>query len=247
MQIAPNILVVLEAAVTEGNQLTLTGQLDRKTYVSVNDVLEAVGGKWNRKAKAHVFECDAADALEQILLTGEVITKKTIQQEYGFFPTPPAIVAKMMAEAKIRPGMTCLEPEAGRGAIAQEMRAAGGEVYCIELLPDNVKALREQQFIVTEADFLTVKPQQLYDRVLMNPPFSRQADIKHVAHALSFLNPGGRLVAIMSAGVTFRTDGRTAAFNQMLEERGAVVEPLPAGSFRESGTGVNTIMVSVEG
>src|SRR5688572_18523873 len=98
-QIEPHILSILERAITEGNALRLTGQLDRKNYVAVNDVLEAVGGKWNKKAKAHIFECDADDALEQILLTGEVITKKTIQQEFGFFPTPQDIAHEAVSGA----------------------------------------------------------------------------------------------------------------------------------------------------
>lgn len=243
--IAPYILSVLSNASTEGAALRLVGQLDRKTYTAVNDVLEAVGGKWNKKAKAHLFEIDADDALEQILLTGDVITKKSIQQEYGFFPTPPHIVAMMMERANIRPGMACLEPSAGHGAIAGAMRDAGGDVECCEVLPTNVTTLRERGFKTQETDFLTVQPKQLYDRVLMNPPFAKQADIKHVTHALDFLMPRGRLVAIMSAGITFRSDGRTAAFNRKLEDLGAIVEPLPAGSFSESGTNVNTIMVTV--
>jgi hypothetical protein len=36
------------------NHLTLTGQLDRPTYVAVNKILDLMGGKWNRGAKAHV-------------------------------------------------------------------------------------------------------------------------------------------------------------------------------------------------
>ena len=33
-------------------------QLDRNDYVKVNKALEALGGKWNRKAKAHLFDED---------------------------------------------------------------------------------------------------------------------------------------------------------------------------------------------
>ena len=45
-----------------------------------------------------------------------------------------------------------------------------------------------------------------FDRVVMNPPFCRGRDLDHVRHALRFVAPGGRLVAIMSAGVAFRED-----------------------------------------
>jgi hypothetical protein len=64
---------------------------------------------------------------------------------------------------------------------------------------------------------------------------------------LRFLKPDGRLVAIMSAGVSFRQDKRTTAFRKLVEERGGMIEPLPEDSFKESGTSVNTVLVVVDG
>ena len=40
----------------------------------------------------------------------------------------------------------------------------------------------------------------------MNPPFDRLQDVRHVTHAFSLLAPGGRLVAVMAEGVTYRED-----------------------------------------
>ena len=244
--IEPNILSILERAETEGSSLRLTGKLDRKSYVAVNAVLEAVGGKWNKKAKAHVFECDADDALEQILLTGEVITKKTVQQEFGFFPTPEAIAHEAVSAARIEPGMLVLEPSAGHGALAELARAHGGKVHCFELLADNVAELEKRLLPVTAGDFLEQPVDPIYDRVVMNPPFAKQADIKHVMHALKFLKPGGRLVAIMSAGSTFRSDRRTVEFNMAVEEMGGRVTRLPDGAFKAAGTMVNTILLTLD-
>ncbi len=34
----------------------------------------------------------------------------------------------------------------------------------------------------------------------MNPPFANGQDIKHITHALRYLSPGGRLVAICANG-----------------------------------------------
>ncbi len=245
-RIDSNILSIIERAETEGSALRLTGQLDRKSYVAVNAVLEAVGGKWNKKAKAHIFECDADDALEQILLTGEVVTKKSIQQEFGFFPTPAEIAHRAVVAAQIEPGMRVLEPSAGHGALAEEARAAGGKVHCFELLIENVVELERRNLSVAAGDFLAQEPERVYDRIVMNPPFAKQADIKHVLHALQFLKPGGRLVAIMSNGSTFRTDRRTTEFNAALASFGASVEKLPDGAFKESGTMVATILVTID-
>lgn len=61
---------------TQGNALKLVDQLDRKDYVRTNKVIEAAGGVWSRAAKAHLFEGEAADRLDQILLTGEIIVPK---------------------------------------------------------------------------------------------------------------------------------------------------------------------------
>ena len=62
MQIKPEILDILNQSAIVSNglfSLTLPNiQLDRKTYLEVNKVLEALGGKWNKKHKAHIFETD---------------------------------------------------------------------------------------------------------------------------------------------------------------------------------------------
>jgi ParB family transcriptional regulator, chromosome partitioning protein len=86
---------------------------------------------------------------------------------------------------------------------------------------------------------------RLFDRVIANPPFEKQADIDHVLHAWAHLKPGGRLVSVMSAGVTFREDRKTRAFRDFLNEHGALVETNPEGAFKESGTGVSTVLVAI--
>lgn len=246
-QIETSVLSVLSGARMNGPHLVIDQALDRKLYVRVNKVLQDAGGKWVSKAKAHVFDGDAADIMEPILLTGSIQARKSVAQEYGYFPTPACVVDLVMRRAGVRPGMTVLEPSAGHGSIASEAAVAGGIVDCIELLPRNVEDLRAGGYArsVVEADFLGLEPTQRYDRVLMNPPFANQADIRHVMHALRFLADDGRLVAVMAAGVTFRTDRRTEDFRAEIARRGGEIEPLPEGSFKESGTGVNTVLVTI--
>ncbi len=55
MKVDQQILQVLSVAHTQGNALTLYGQLDRKLYERTNKVLDAAGGRWNRKTKGHLF------------------------------------------------------------------------------------------------------------------------------------------------------------------------------------------------
>jgi len=241
MKIANEILSVLSAGTTNANAYFLpSGQLDRATYTKVNKVLEAAGGKWNRSAKAHVFNEDAGDRIDQVIMTGEVDVPK---DEFEFFPTPSRIVDQMLKAADLFDGCTVLEPSAGRGAIAFAAANCGATVDAIELMEANFNHLRVTGNLqnITRADFMDVEPVAKYDRVLMNPPFSKRQDVKHVNHARKFLKPGGKLVAIMSAGVEFRQDKLTQEF------RGSVtsIEKLPEGSFKESGTMVNTVYVVI--
>lgn len=249
MRVDDEVLAVLSAAVTEGQNVTLTGQLDRKLYERTNKVLEAAGGKWNRKAKAHVFEADAAERMDQIILSGSVDVPK---DEFNFFPSPPAVVDRLMELAGVEPSHWVLEPSAGRGAIALPCAERGATVVCHELMEANythLAALADDKrlYAVYLGDFLELIPTPDFDRVVMNPPFLKQSDIKHVTHALKFLKPGGLLVAVMAAGVRFRTDARTTAFNELVAQRGGRIEALPENSFKSSGTGVNTVIAVIPG
>jgi protein-L-isoaspartate O-methyltransferase len=248
MKVSEQVMAVLSVCRTEGNALFITGgQLDRKLYEATNKVLEVAGGKWNRKTKAHLFPIDAADAMDSVLLTGEVTVAK---DEFNYFPSPAAVVERLMELADICPGMDALEPSASQGAIAVALCAAGGNVHAFEILDSNIEklvpALRKAPGSnrVVQADFLKEEPSPIFDRIVMNPPFAKQADIKHVTHAIGFLKPGGRLVAVMSAGIKFREDRTARTFRALLEQYEGEIEALAPGSFKESGTSVNTVIVS---
>jgi predicted RNA methylase len=249
LKVDNTVLNVLSNARMDGARLVLTGTLDRKLYEQTNKVLEAAGGKWDRKAKAHVFPVDAADAMEQIIQTGEVTLIRTIQQDFGYFPTPADVVKRLIVLADLDAGMLALEPSAGRGAIASVLADHGATVDCYELLRENYLALCGDTRLrhVKPMDFLAAEPTPTYDRVVMNPPFAKQADIHHVNHALKFLKPDGLLVSVMSSGVTFRDNKLTQGFRDLIRERGGDIEALPDGAFKESGTGVRTVIVTIPG
>lgn len=248
MQVDNEVLNVLSAADCIGNSLILTGQLDRKLYARTNKVIEAAGGKWNRKTKAHVFDIEAAERIEQIILTGDVVVPKN---DFEFFPTPKAVAALVINLADIQNGMSVLEPSAGRGALAQAAQAAASKVKVdmFELMPENNSYLHELNIpfsaIGWPLDFLTIEPKATFDRVVMNPPFSRQADIKHVLHALKFLKQGGKLVSVMASSVTFRNNKLTTDFRKLVVSRGGRIEALPQGAFKSSGTMVNAVIVVI--
>ncbi|MBE1208149.1 N-6 DNA methylase [Aminobacter carboxidus] len=242
-KISESVLAVLSAASFDGPRMTLAGALDRKLYADTAKVIEAAGGKWNRAAKAHVFpEGDAADQVEPIILTGEIVRP----QDMGQFDSPPTVVQRVVELADINRGMSVLEPSAGIGNLAHAADACGGKVTAFEV--DEKRAAKLGNFVVHVADFLTIEPTASFNRVVMNPPFApAQADIDHVLHALQFLKPDGRLVSVMSAGVMFRSSAKTIGFRALVDHRGGTISRLPEGSFRASGTDVNTCIVVIPG
>lgn len=165
----------------------------------------------------------------------------------GFFPTPPAVVAKMLDRARLEPGLLVLEPSAGSGNIADAIRGAhpGVGVHCIEPNYRLREILTLKGYTILGYDFMEATSVRAFDRVIMNPPFERQQDIDHVRKAYQFLKPGGVLVSIMAPGFEFRSDRKSAEFRDWLDEVDAHYEDLPEGSFKASGTGVSTRIVTI--
>lgn len=244
MEVKRDILDIIAQGTTEGKVYRLPeGRLDAGVYRHVNRVLEMLGGKWNRKAQAHLFPDDASDRVDALVLTGLVTDKK---RELGFFETDPSVVRRMLALLGWEPlGLRIMEPSAGRGAIALPAARVGAVVDCIDIDPEHIEHLEKQKELhgVQEGDFLAAPPVQAYDAVLMNPPFAKSADIRHIMHAYQFLKPGGRLVAVASQGVRFRSTDLYKRFRVMVHESGGAFEDLPADSFKLAGTNVSTSLV----
>ena len=241
MNIQKSILEIIEQGNTEENLYYLPSiQLDRKTYLAVNKVLENLGGKWNRKQKAHIFDSDISDRIDNVLLTGEVVDPK---KEFQFFETPSELARQLIDMAEIQSGETVLEPSAGRGAIARHINR-NFSCDCIELNAENRVYLLENGFYVLGGDdFLQCR--QKYDVIVSNPPFApRQADIDHVSHMIDLANR--IVVSVMGAGITFRQNKKTVAFWDKVKQYDYEMIDLPPGTFKASGTMVNTVILKVE-
>jgi phospholipid N-methyltransferase len=241
MKISNEILNILEKCTVEDNTVFLTcGQLDRKMYTEVNKCLENIGGKWNRKAKGHVFDSDPVELLDNLILTGETVGLK---KQYQYFPTPSSIAKMMVEMAEITDGDYILEPSAGQGAILDEL-PAGNLILSIELNAENAKILRLKGYDALEQDFLQFNEMK-FDRIVMNPPFSRQQDIDHIIHAYELLKDGGVLVSVVSEGPFFRENKKSVEFRKILENNNAEIIDIDQGSFKESGTMVKTRIIKI--
>lgn len=240
-KIADDILDILGECRTEGNTLYLPDrQLERSTYQAVNKVLESIGGKWDRKAKGHVFaDGDPAELLDNVILAGEITDLK---KQYQFFPTPRPIAEKMCELAELDSTCIVLEPSCGKGDLADVIYEAGvKELVGLELNREMEKHLTGKPYAtLTGIDFLEfVKDPGIktpWTRIVMNPPFSRQQDIDHILTAYGILRPGGILVSVVSESPFFRSNKKSVDFRAFLDEHEAVIVPLEEGAFKESGT-----------
>lgn len=248
------ILRVLRAATIDDAGLTLAGQLSREDYLAVNKFLSVAGATWNRKANRHLFsDSRAAEKIRTLLGDGKLVDEKKL---YNFFPTPPDVARQMATLCGILAGKRVLEPSAGSGNIVRAIfnNATGAEcvrVVAVEIDPVRFAELeaqrlktvyaKEENFAIHQKDFLLCETADLglFDAIIMNPPFEnggRNADIKHIRHALQFRKTGGMLVAICANG---------PRQNEELRPSADFWEELPAGTFKESGTGVNAVLMAI--
>ncbi len=167
-----------------------------------------------------------------------------VQWEYQFYPTPPALAAELVALADIGPEDVVLEPSAGRGVLLREIAKYNpARIECCELMPENRAYLIEQGWEVVAKDFLSLESYAGYTRIVANPPFSGDQDMRHVRHMYALLGFGGIMVVVMSAKFLESALEEHLAFQRWLEDRQAIVEPLGVGAFDEIGVDVATALV----
>ena len=249
-KIADNILSILVECRVEGNTLFLPDrQLDRSTYQAVNKVLVNIGGKWNRKAKGHVFaDGDPTELLNNVLMTGETVDLK---KQYQFFPTPRPVAERMCQMAELDDTCIVLEPSCGKGDLADVVFKAGvKDLYCVELNMDMGRYLKAKPYTaMTGVDFLEFAKdtsiRHNWTRIVMNPPFTKQQDIDHILTAYNILTPGGILVSVVSESPFFWSNKKAIAFREFLSDHDAEMVRLDEGAFKESGTMVRTRIIKL--
>jgi len=168
----------------------------------------------------------------------------------SLFPTPHHLAIDMVRRLDLYDADRVLEPSAGTGNILRACKV--GQITAIEIDARLATSLVNNfpHVNVFCYDFLNVDPDDTdwkpFDKIIMNPPFERGQDVDHVMHAYKFLRPGGRLVSVMCEGPFFRSDKKSVAFRQWLNWNESEVEKLPADTFKDSGTRVNTRLVIID-
>lgn len=249
----------LSTAAHDGCVVRLTcGQLQRQVYRDVDAVLTRLGGRWSRAHQGHLFGEDPAPLLAQVISTGEMPADQ--RRAEAFFPTPPHLAAEMVRchtdledwdfRCLVR-GPRVLEPSAGEGALVAAVLAVAprAEVVAVEPNASRAALLMSSSgasvvYAGTFERYAEERPGELFDAVVMNPPFSlagrRDVWIDHVRAAFELVDEGGTLVSVVPSSYAFSTSRRHDALRSWVASNGGGYRDLPDGSFSASGTSFRT-------
>jgi hypothetical protein len=236
--------VLQQCTIKENTVYLPDGQLERKLYQDVAKSLELIGGKWKGgKVMGFVFPSDPTELLAEIS-GGE---KRNLKKEFQFFATPDGLADKLVELAGIKKNQNVLEPSAGQGAIVKAVLRIGkvDKVYGYELMPVNRIFLEKiDGYISLGEDFMNADPIK-FDRIIANPPFSKNQDIDHVMRMYNFLSNDGRMVAITSRHYQMSNNKKETTFKKWLYLLGAEIHEIPKGAFKESGTEVGGLIIVI--
>lgn len=168
----------------------------------------------------------------------EKAVSTAVSKDLQYYPTPQEVVDRILNDVWIQKGQKVLEPSCGCGRFLDGIKKVEpkAKVWGIEVDQGRAEQARAKGHNVFTGNFLETLPDPVYDLVIMNPPFYGTHYAKHVEHALKFLKPDGILKAILP--ITAETD------HGLLDGLGEWRD-LPVGSFRESGTNINTTVLTI--
>jgi hypothetical protein len=229
----------------EGNTLYLPPMSDGPltNYAEVRQALLNAGAKYKRNT--FVFPNDAQPYIDR-LTGGESVN---IKKEFQFFETPDHLADKLVELADIHETDTVLEPSAGQGAIIKAIQRVfpGKVVNCYELSPINQNVLIKMHNVTLLGDdFLQANNPGRCDRIVANPPFSKNQDIDHIYAMYKLLRAGGRIVTIASKHWQNSKNKKETKFRELLDDMGAKVIEIEAGEFKESGTIVSSVIIVID-
>ena len=245
------VIQVLQNCTIEGNTVKLPGiTLERKLYLETAKKLELIGGKWKGgKVFGFVFLTDPTELLEK-LKGGDNVN---LQKEYQFFPTPKPLAERLVEMAELdTPHLTILEPSAGQGAILNAiLDKCNKPVYCFELMEVNRTILdTNEKALLLGDDFLTeITPTHAlygsFDRIIANPPFSKNQDISHIYKMYLTAKKGAIIVSMASTHWQFSSNKKETYFRQWLDMKNAEITNVEAGAFKQSGTDISTVIIKI--
>lgn len=186
---------------------------------------------------------------DEMSVTGDRFHKMKHRHENGsapraviapqLFQTPEGLAERLVALLGDITGKSVLEPQAGCGRLVRALKKAGaGDITGIDIAADCVAVTKPLVDDMIHADFLQLTPEKIghFDCIAMNPPFTMRSDIKHILHARKFLFHRGKIAGLCMAGQKREDE---------LKPLCDTWERIPAGTFKEAGTQIETILFSM--
>lgn len=190
--------------------------------------------------------------------TDSPCTSTEVAKDLQFYRTPDELAQRIVDDYPVHSGSKILEPSAGDGSFVIPLLKKGHTVEAVEYDPTRssqivsrvtteIEGPAKYNATVRTGNFLAMEPREEFDAVYMNPPFYGTHWIDHVIHAMKFVAPGGHLFAILPATAEIGSSARHKSFHQWMQPYdnwyGRPWSDLPAESFAESGTRVQTVLL----
>jgi len=171
---------------------------DKHTKCEIIKLLKQLGGIESKCS--YIFPFETSQFFRKLIFSGVMPDPVSHQ----FYPTPESLAERVAEIANFQDFENVLEPSAGIGSIAKHIHEFC-RVALIEISETNCEVLRAipelEDAFVKNSDFLTETQRPVFDKIVMNPPFSQGRAKAHIEHAAEFLNPRGVLVAIAPMGM----------------------------------------------
>jgi hypothetical protein len=159
--------------------------------------------------------------------------------------TPSEIALTMIELADIDNNSRVLEPSAGIGNIADQIKKFTNNVDVCEQMTSYSELLKLKGYNVVGYDFLKLDTYNTYDCIIMNPPFSDEQN--HLKHAYDLLKVGGKIISITSPHWTFANDKASQDFRSWFNEVGGeITEELESGTFEMTNVRSQIVVINKE-
>lgn len=206
--------------------------------------------------KAHIIDWfsqeDLENAINDVIETWEVETLKETIKKFQFYPTPKEVAEYLVELADIKPWEDVLEPSAWLWNIVDEInKTKCRDIFMFELDKNKVEELVskytwdnrvwERWYNIDCCDFLNRPTMIQVPKIIMNPPFSKSQDVKHILEAYKYLRNWWRIVSVASSSIQTR-EGKL--YDELRALNPEFIE-LPEWSFKESWTMVKSVIVII--
>ena len=233
-------------------------QLDEENYLGTK--YYGLEIKLFKNGNVHIiFDKESMDGINKCLAEyyGEVLPdayehtekkseSKAVSKDLQFYRTPKEIADGLVSDIYFQEDDMVLEPSCGDGALLDAIKkdvlnrnVKNVRMLGIEFNVERCEMCRNKGYNVYQDNFLTLKTNNKFDKIIMNPPFYGKHYAKHIAKAYELLADDGEIHAILPI---------TAKISHgIIEEKYRNVRwhELPMGSFSESGTNVNTCILKI--